>query len=283
MTAHTLLALHAHPDDEASKGAGTVARYARAGVRCVLVTATGGEAGDILNPALDRPDVRDELPAIRRRELDTAAAIIGYHHVELLGYRDSGMPGTPANAHPDAFVNVPFEDALEAVVRSIRRERPQVVLGYDEHVRYPHPDHIRVHELALAAFETAADATRFPAAGEPWTVSKLYAPVFTVARVQQLHDAMEDRGLDSPLQEWIDRIAESGHEDPPEFTRIKVTDTLEIGREALRAHATQVDPDGFWFQIPLDVVADVYPFEDYVLLASRVARVPDEEDLFAGI
>ncbi len=129
----TLLALHAHPDDESSKGAGTVARYAAAGVRCILVTATGGEAGDVLNPALDTPDVHARLPELRRAELGEAVRIIGFDRVELLGYRDSGMPDSPHNAHPDAFANADYAGALEAVVRLVRKEQPQVLLGYDEH------------------------------------------------------------------------------------------------------------------------------------------------------
>jgi mycothiol S-conjugate amidase len=105
----TLLTVHAHPDDESSKGAGTVARYHDEGVRTVLVTCTGGEAGDILNPAMDRPEVAADLPAVRRRELARAAEIIGYDEVVMLGYRDSGMPGTPANEHPEAFANAPLD------------------------------------------------------------------------------------------------------------------------------------------------------------------------------
>src|SRR5579863_3715859 len=100
MSSLCLLTVHAHPDDEASKGAGTVARYHAAGVRTTLVTCTGGEEGEILNPAMDRPEIRDNLVEVRRAELDRAAAIIGYDEVILLGYRDSGMPDSEANADP---------------------------------------------------------------------------------------------------------------------------------------------------------------------------------------
>jgi mycothiol S-conjugate amidase len=276
------MALHAHPDDESSKGAATVARYADAGVRCVLVCATGGEAGDILNPAMDRQDVRARLGEVRAAELDEAAAIIGYDEVVRLGFRDSGMPGTPANDDPAAFVNVPFDDALEAVVRVVRRERPDVLLGYDDHARYPHPDHLRIHDLGLAAFEAAADPERFPAAGEPWAVAKLYAPVFSVRRTLALHRAMESRGLESPLQRWLERAGDL-EDDPVRLTRVAVADTLERGRAALLAHRTQVDPEGFWFQIPMEVVLATHPYEDFELLAGRVDVSPEEDDLFAGI
>ncbi len=277
----TLLALHAHPDDESSKGAGTVARYAAAGVRCILVTATGGEAGDVLNPALDTPDVHARLPELRRAELGEAVRIIGFDRVELLGYRDSGMPDSPHNAHPDAFANADYAGALEAVVRLVRKEQPQVLLGYDEHVRYPHPDHVLVHRLGLDAFAAAADPAAFPGAGPPWEVAKLYAPTFTWARLDALHRAMVARTGSSPLEEWLARRGDEP--DPAELTRIDVTGYLATARAALRAHRTQIDPDGPWFQVPEELVAEVYPYEDFVLLASRVGLDRGEGDLFSRI
>lgn len=278
----TLVALHAHPDDEASKGAATVSRYVDEGVRAVLVTATGGEAGEILNPAMDREEVRSDLKAVREAELMASAGVIGFHRVELLGYRDSGMPDTPENANPEAFVNTPFDEALEKVVRIIREERPQVLLGYDDHVRYPHPDHLRIRDLGIAAFEAAADGTRFVDSGDPWQVSRLYAPVFTVARLHALHDAVLAAGLESPFIEWLERMEEDAHEREAAraLMRVKVAGTLERGREALRAHRTQVDPEGFWFQVPLSVVLEAYPYEDFELLASVAPVAPHHEDLF---
>ncbi len=278
----TLLAIHAHPDDESSKGAATVAQYAAAGVRCVLVTATGGEVGDVLNPAMDRPEVRDRLAVIRREELMTAAAIIGYADVVMLGYRDSGMPDTEANRHPDAFVNAAEDEALERIVAIVRKEQPDVVLGYDDNNRYRHPDHVRVHQLATAAFEAAADPDRFPGAGPPWPAAKLYAPIFSVRRIRALHAAMEARGLDSPFAERLERIGDAT-DDGRVVTSIEVGATLGRGREALRAHATQVDPNGYWFKVPLEVALEAYPYEDFELLGARVPVHHPESDLFAGI
>jgi mycothiol S-conjugate amidase len=278
----TLLAFHAHPDDESSKGAATVARYSDQGVRCVLVTATGGEAGDILNPALDTPEVKARLAAIRDEELEKAAAIIGYDEVVRLGYRDSGMPDTEPNRHPDAFTNADRAEALGRIVAVVRRVRPDVMLGYDDHQRYPHPDHLMVHDLSLAAFEAAADPEAFPAAGPPWAPAKLYAPVFTAKRILALHRAMEDRGLESPFARWMERIDEHADETRV-VTSVEVGATLERGREALRAHATQIDPAGHWFQVPLELAVATYPFEDFELIASRVDVAAGESDLFAGI
>lgn len=277
-----LLTVHAHPDDEASKGAGTVARYHAAGVRCVLVTCTGGEAGDILNPAMDRPEVRADLAAVRRAELAEAAAIIGYDEVVLLGYRDSGMPDSEANADPANFANAPFDDAVDRLVEVIRRERPQVIVTYnDEQSGYPHPDHLRVHDISLPAFDLAGDPTHRPDLGEPWAPSKLYYTVWSKTRLEQIHQAMLDLGLESPFtEEWFARP----WQDERITTSVAVGEHYLVRKRALLAHATQVDPDSpFWFGLPDDVAAGVHPFDDYVLARSRVETAMPEDDLFAGI
>jgi mycothiol S-conjugate amidase len=263
----TILTLHAHPDDESSKGAATIARYSDQGFRTVLVTATGGEAGDILNRAADTPEVRANLANVRRSELREAASIIGYDDVVMLGYRDSGMPDTAENAHPDAFVNAPIDEVLERVTAIVRSEQPEVVIGYDDHEWYPHPDHLRIHELSEAVFLAAADPERFPGAGEPWAVQRLYAPAFSLLRLRTLSKAMADRGLESPFDRWIERI-DTEAEDPP-LTRVEIGAYVERGRAALRAHRTQIDPDGPWFQIPSAVVREAYPYEDFELMAAR--------------
>ncbi len=154
-----LLTVHAHPDDEASKGASTVAACAGRDVHCVLVCCTGGEAGDILNPAMDRPEVRENLPEVRAEELDRAASIIGYHEVVMLGYHDSGMADDEHNAHPEAFANADLDEAVGRLVAVIRRVRPHVIVTYpDERRGYKHPDHLQVHDISLPAFEAAGVA-----------------------------------------------------------------------------------------------------------------------------
>jgi mycothiol S-conjugate amidase len=274
----TIIALHAHPDDESSKGAATIARYHDLGTRTVLVTATGGEAGEILNPAAETPAARADLAAVRRSELREAAGIIGYDDVVMLGYRDSGMPGSDDNRRPDAFVNAPFDEVLRRLVAIVRSERPNVILGYDDHEWYPHPDHLRIHDLSVALFETAADPARFPDTGAAWAVERLYAPVFSLRRLHVLDEAMASRGLQSPFTQWIERIGPDAV-DPP-LTVIEVGPYVERAREALRAHRTQIDPDGPWFQIPLDVVLSAYPYEDFELLASRDNADPEGSELW---
>lgn len=278
----SLLAFHAHPDDESSKGAGTVARYVNEGVRAILVTATGGEAGDVLNPAMDRPEIVEHLKDVRAAELDEAARVIGFEQVVSLGYRDSGMPDSDDNLRDDAFCNQDPNTVLERLVRLVRTHRPDVVLGYDSHEFYPHPDHLFVHELSVALFDACSDMERFPDSGSPWQIKKMYAPVFTVGRIRALHEAMIDQTGASPFAGWMERI---GDRDDPEqqLTRVDVTGFVEQGRDALRLHKTQVDPEGFWFQVPTDVVETVYPWEDFQLLGSRVGWETGETDLFAGV
>jgi len=278
----TLLSLHAHPDDESSKGAGTVAKYAASGVRCILVTATGGEAGDILNPAMDRPEVKENLAAYRHKELHAAAAIIGYHDVIELGYRDSGMPDTPPNKHPEAFVNHDYDSVLERIVGLIRRYRPVVVMGYDDHERYPHPDHLLVHRLGVDAYTAAADPGRFPEAGDPWQIQRLVAPIFGVRRLTTLHEAAIGNGYESPFERWIDDV-DPAADDDKHLIHVPIAETVGVSREALRAHATQVDPNGRWFSLPLSLVAETYPYEDYEVLAAEIPVPPGSDDIFEGL
>lgn len=277
-----LLTVHAHPDDEASKGAPTVARYRAEGIRTTLVCCTGGEAGDILNPVMDRPEVRADLAGVRRAELETAAAIIGYDEVVLLGYRDSGMPGSQDNARPEAFANVDHDEAVGRLVATIRRTRPQVVVTYgDDQQGYPHPDHLRVHDISLTAFERAADPGWYPEAGEPWSPVKLYYTVWSRKRLELMHRAFVDLDLESPFtEEWFARPSL----DDRITTSVDVSDHLDVRWEALLAHATQVDPTSpFWFGLPREVARSIHPYDDYILARSTVATDLPEDDLFAGL
>src|ERR1700712_2522148 len=204
-----VLSVHAHPDDEASKGAATMARYGAEGVRTVLVTCTGGEAGDILNPAADTEDVRRDLAAVRSQELDDAVRIIGYDALHLLGYRDSGMPDTDANADPANFANADLDEATGRLVEIVRRERPQVIVGYARDRVYAHPDHVRVHEISVLAFERAGDPEWYPELGEPWQPLKLYySNGFTRQRIRALHDWFVANGDESPLAKWVEHMEE---------------------------------------------------------------------------
>jgi mycothiol S-conjugate amidase len=277
-----LLSIHAHPDDESSKGAGTVARYHAEGVRTVLVCCTGGEEGDILNPAMDHDHVKADIGAVRRAELDRAAQIIGYDIVHMLGYRDSGMPDSEANANPEAFANAPFEEAVDRFAAILRAERPQVVVTYgDEQGGYPHPDHLRVHDITQPAIDRAADPSWHSESGGPWQVSKVYYSVWSKKRIELTHAKYLELGLESPFSaEWLERP----WQDDRITTAIDIDGYAEVRFEALLAHATQIDPESpFWFGLPREVAIAIHPFDDYILASSLVDAPTPEDDLFAGL
>jgi len=281
-----LMQVHAHPDDEASKGSATTAKYAAEGVRCVLVTCTGGEAGDILNPAADTPDVRADLPAVRMNELRQSVAVIGYSALHLLRYHDSGMPGTDDNKRTDNFWNADIDEAVGKLVKIVRDERPQVIIAYgDDHSFYPHPDHIRAHEIAVTAFEAAGVSERFPDAGEPWTPKKLYYSGWTRRRIEALNDAFAGLDVESPFAEFLKEMP--GDSDHLYTTMIDVGGFLDKRRASLLAHRTQIDPASFWMALPDDELRKIWPWEEYILARTLVdtGRNPGEveTDLFAGL
>jgi mycothiol S-conjugate amidase len=261
-----------------------MAKYADEGVRVVLMCATRGEEGEILNPRMDRPGIKEQMAEQREAELATACDILGVEKIYQLGYRDSGMKDTEANSHPDAFSNADPEEVVGRMVEIIRAEKPEVVLSYDESRGYDHPDHVRVHEWGKRAWHAAADAELYPGAGRPWEAHKLYYfATFTKKRLVTLHQAAVAEGVESPFEEWIEKWDEEGFEEPVVTAQIDVSDYIDRRSKALLAHATQIDPDSFWFAIPDELVRRVYPWEDYTLVESTVDTTLPERDLFHGI
>ena len=283
------MTVHAHPDDESSKGPATVARYHAEGVRTVLVCCTGGEEGDILNPAMDQPGIKDRIGEVRRQELDAAAAVIGYDEVVMLGYRDSGMPDSEANADPRSFAQAPLDEAVSRLVAVIRRTCPQVVVTYPrEQKGYPHPDHLRVNEISELAFDAAADPSRYPDAGEPWAPAKLYYVNWSIRQMRATHEKFLELGLESPFtDERLARFADLIEKEktrPEPMTVIDVAGYTSVRRAALLAHRTQVDPTSpHWFGLPDDIAETLYPFDEYVLALDRIGAELPEDDLFAGL
>ncbi|MFC4911091.1 mycothiol conjugate amidase Mca [Actinomadura gamaensis] len=279
------MAVHAHPDDESSKGAATMARYVAEGVEVLVVTCTGGERGSILNPAMDRPEILANIGQVRNEEMARAREILGVEQ-RWLGFVDSGFPeGDPLPPLPEGcFALEPLETAAEPLVRAVREFRPHVMLTYDENGGYPHPDHVKTHEVSVEAFEAAGDPDRYPGAGgEPWQPLKLYYHMtFNHGRIQALDEAMKAAGLESPYGDWRERAKER----PEKWevtTRVPCGEHFETRDRALLAHATQIDPNGFWFAVPLDVQREAWPTEDYHLARSLVDTELPEDDLFAGI
>ena len=262
-----------------------MARYARCGADVMVCTLTGGERGDILNKAMDRPEIRANLSRVRRQEMARAREILGVRQ-RFLGFTDSGLPqGNPLPPLPaGCFALQKLEDAAGPLVRAVREFRPHVMVTYDENSGgYPHPDHVMTHQVSVEAFDAAADPDRYPGSGEPWQPLKLY---YFVSWFTALHEAIE-RGLESPYTEWFRRWA--GQDRAAARRRLQITtrvpcaDFFAVRDQALLAHATQIDPASSWFACPLEVQQAAWPTEDYHLARSVVNASLPEDDLFAGV
>jgi mycothiol S-conjugate amidase len=278
-----LMAVHAHPDDESSKGAAATAKYVADGVEVRVVSCTGGERGDILNERLKGdPHIQRDLTRVRRDEMARAAEILGVSHT-WLGFVDSGLPeGDPLPPLPEGcFALEPVEVSAEALVRVIREFRPHVITTYDENGGYPHPDHIQTHVVTMAAWRAAGDPDAYPHAGEPWQPLKLYYNGWSAERTERLHEAMLEEGLESPYADWIANLRRRPRRQIG--THVPCAEHFATRDRALLAHATQVDPDGQWFAVPLPVQQRVWPTEDFELARSVIPATMPEDDLFAGI
>ena len=280
-----LLAVHAHPDDESSKGAATYAYYRSIGTDVTVVSCTGGERGSILNEALEARSMAErDLGGLRRLEMKAAQEFMGINHI-WLGYQDSGLPDEGEAVPAGSFATIPIEISAEPLVRIIRRLRPQVLVTYDENGGYPHPDHIRAHEIAVFARDAAADATRYPEAGPAWQIDKLYYDrILNSARINRVFEYLVEADPTNPL---IERMAEMrswmADREDLSTTHIPASDFFDARDNALRSHASQVAPDSAFFFWPNDMQRQAWPTEDFQLIDSRVETVLPETDLFAGI
>ena len=270
-----LMAVHAHPDDESSKGAATMAKYVRAGHQVLVISCTGGERGDILNPGLKDSGITNLLE-VRKSEMAQAQEILGVDH-HWLGFEDSGFPqGDPLPPLPaGCFADIPVEIPAALLAEKILEFRPHVVTTYDELGGYPHPDHIRTHEVTMAAVKLAAD--------QGWQVQKIYFnQQFTRERLEVLAQAMAELKLPNPYESWLQNWKDRR---PVRITtRVECADFFEIRNAALIAHATQVDPMGQWFAVPISLQREVWPTEEFELAFSAVGEIDvSESDLFAGV
>ncbi|WP_342319426.1 mycothiol conjugate amidase Mca [Corynebacterium mayonis] len=286
MSGKRLLAVHAHPDDESSKGAATMAKYVAEGNRVKVVTCTDGRRGDILNPAMDRPGVLENMIAVREEEMARAVAALGVEH-EWLGYEDSGLPqGDPLPPLPEGcFALQDSEKVCRDLVSIIRKFRPHVIITYDENGGYPHPDHLKVHEVSMMAWEKAGDPDYAPEIGEPWTPLKLYyTHGFILRRMKLLQKLLVDRGQRSPYEMMIKRWEENKADVMDRVTtRVECSKYFAQRAAALAAHATQIDPAGAFLASPVEDQQRVWPTEEFELARSRVDSALPETDLFAGI
>jgi LmbE family N-acetylglucosaminyl deacetylase len=264
----TLMAVHAHPDDEVLGTGGLLARCAAEGVRTVLVTCTNGEQGDDAGGAKPGDPGHDatEVAARRLAELRESADLLNIRHLELLGYRDSGMAGWSTNDDPAAFANIPQDESAGRLAELMEHYRPQVVVTYDENGGYGHPDHIQAHRIALAA----AEKTGVP--------DKLYYTAIPRSGIRRMFDGIREAGIEIDF----DPPDDFGTPDELVTSTLDVSAHWEAKREALRAHASQ-EENIFLLRLPEEMQRSVFSFEAFVRRQCRVQAPDTEDDLFAGL
>ncbi|QXJ26052.1 PIG-L family deacetylase [Actinomadura graeca] len=264
----TLMAVHAHPDDEVLGTGGLLARCAAEGIRTVLVTCTNGEQGDDSGGLKPGDPGHDAAAVARRRiaELRESAAHLGIDEVELLGYPDSGMAGWSANEAPGAFANVPQEESAGRLATLMERYRPQVVVTYDENGGYGHPDHIQAHRIAVSA----AEGTGIP--------DKLYYTAIPRSGIKQMTEYVAEAGLE------IDFDPPDDFGTPDELITSVVDVSAHVGAKlkALQAHASQGE-NIFLLRLPEEVQFMAFSSESFVRRWTRVEAPAREDDLFAGL
>jgi mycothiol S-conjugate amidase len=277
-----LLAVHAHADDETITMGGTLAHYAAGGVRTANVCCTDGRLATIVDPEMVEEEVRPRLGEVRHAELKAACDILGVGELHWLGYHDSGMEGAASNNDPDSFWMTPLDTIVRRLVGIIREFRPEVVVTYDAHGAYGHPDHVQAHRAALLAVEAAQHPRVYPEAGGPWRVSKLYYTAFARSSVLKIMELSRLAGMESPFGEDPEAV-EFGTPDELITARIDCGEFTAVKRRALVAHRSQISGDFPLMRMPEDFLREHFPTEHYTLALSRVPVHPPEDDLFAGI
>jgi len=266
----TLMAVHAHPDDEAIGTGGILARYADEGVRTVLVTCTNGELGDApggLKPGDPGHDEAVVVP-LRRRELEASCQVLGVSHLELLGYHDSGMEGWAQNDAPGSFWRAPVAEAGHRLADLMRTYEPQVVVTYDENGFYGHPDHIQANRVTHAALDEC---------GIP---DKLYYTAVARSLLRGFRERLAESGVELPAE--VEENPDFGT--PDELITTTVDCQAVAGRKfaSLRAHASQSD-NIFFLQMGQETFASVMGSESFVRVFDRTGAPVPEDDLFAGL
>ena len=319
-----LLLVHAHPDDECFATGGLIARSIAEGRRVDLVTCTGGEEGEIHDPDLDPDEARPRLREIRREELECSVRALGGGalRLHLLGYRDSGMMGTPSNERADVFWRADLEEAIGRLVRIVREARPAVMVSYDSNGNYGHPDHINAHRIAVGAWEAAGDRDRYLEAGQAHTVAKFYETAFNRETFLGLMLEMQRRGLELPwdfgealdkaheaaaaygmdelnptnveaLRQVADALAAGaepgesfGTPDAEISTRVDITPYLRQKHQSMDCHRTQRQDFGWLLGMPTDLVDRAFSTEYFRLARWRDHEIPAdlrEGSLFEGL
>ncbi len=275
----TLLAVHAHPDDESISTGGILAKYSAKGLRTVLAYGTRGEAGDILNPEFVAPKPGLNIKEIRSTELEAAVKVLAVGSVYFLGYRDSGMAGSPENHHPQAFAQADIQEATAKLVKIIRRVRPHVMVTYNEKGTYLHPDHIMANRVTLRAFQASADA-RFEIgeALEPWQPAKLYYTAIPLERIRRMHRIVTERGEEPGFDPDV-----IGTPEDKISTVIDVREYLSQKLEALNCHQSQMNPNSIIRRMSEEMRVEAMGYEHFQCVQGCPAADTKETELFEGL
>jgi LmbE family N-acetylglucosaminyl deacetylase len=272
----TLMAVHAHPDDESSSTGGILARYSGEAIRTVLVTCTNGEYGD--GPGHVKPGEAghdpDQVAKTRLAELAIACEHLGVDHLETLGYHDSGMADWDFKDRPDVFCNIALAESVGRLVGLFERYRPDVVVTYGDMGGYNHPDHLRAHQITVQAVET----TEIPA--------KLYFIARRRRDWERMREMMQAAGIEVPMppqrQLSPERLKQMEEMEDRITTSIDTTALADRKRAALFAHASQID-ESWWLRFPPDAFAEVFGNETFIRARDRSGAPVPEDDLFAGL
>ncbi len=275
----TLMAVHAHPDDESIGTGGILAKYADEGHKTVVVFGTKGELGEIQNPEFVPPSPELSMKDIRVLETEKALKVLGVESGHFLGYRDSGMAGEPTNSDPDAFASADMEEAAGKLVDIIRLTKPHVILTYNEKGIYGHPDHIMASRVTSKAFERAGDPDYVSPQGlKPWRPSKLYHTAIPLSRMRMRHQMMQEDGEEPDFDPEV-----MGTRDDRITTVIDVRKYLPQKLEALYSHESQISPDSFFRRIPEEWKEEAFGFEHFVCVNGCGQSDGKEEDFFEGL
>lgn len=275
----SILAVFAHPDDEAFGTGGTLACYAASGADVYLVCATRGEAGEISDPSFATPETLGE---VREDELRCAAETVGVKELIFLDYRDSGMEGTPENDHPDAFVNAPRDEVIPSLVGIMRRLRPDIVVTFEPYGGYGHPDHIAIHQHTVAAFHSAANPEEFPDLGPVWQAKRLFYTAIPRSFFLEMRTQMDRLGMDTSDFERFDD-PKVGWPDELVNVSINISDTVEDKWDALECHRTQFGPSNLFRRLPDEQVKKLMSVEHFALAWPEPEEGEKFFDLFDGL
>ncbi len=282
----TLMAVRAHPDDECFVLGGSLARYSRQNVNTVVVICTGGENGEIVDPELNTPEVQEHLAEYRLRELQKSCEILGVRRLEMLGYRDSGMSGTPENEDPRSFNKADVEVATAKLVRLVRETRPDVIVSDNEEGGYGHPDHIMSNRITVAAYEKAAEPNYRPDLGPPHAIGILYYAAWSRNQIVEVWRRMRELGLELPWrrdEEEADSEPTWGLPDELVGAVVDVREYLDLKIQSLLAHRTQVKPDMWMLTLPRELQEIFMGYETFFRKESRLAVEGRQTELFAGV